>query len=71
MLEAYTLDTIKTTGLETSGHHLPDEFIIILLVLSLTSGGRVHIQYESLHKGWNLLGLSFPYATKRESKRER
>ena len=51
MLEASLADTINMTGLETSGHHIPDEFISVLLGLSLEPGGRAQITYKTLHKG--------------------
>ena len=47
MLEASLADTINMTGLYTSGHHLPDEFIKILLGISLAPGGRAQIIYEN------------------------
>ena len=40
MLELSLSDTINMTVLETSGHHISDEFIKMLLGLSLASGGR-------------------------------
>ena len=39
-------DTIKTTVLETSGNHIPDKFINMLLGLRLDPGGREKISYK-------------------------
>ena len=63
MLEASLEDTINMTELETSGLHLPDGFINMLLGLSLASGGRAQITYETLHKVWIILLCSFLYKT--------
>ena len=55
ILEASLADKINMTGLETSGNHLPYEFINVLLGLSLVPGGWAQITYETLHKGWSTL----------------
>ena len=71
MLEAYIADTINMTGLETSGNSLPDEFINILLEISLGPGCRAKITYETFHKLWRTMLCSFIYATQHASERKR
>ena len=56
MLDAFLADTINMTILEKSGHNLADEFIEMLLVLSLPPGGRYQIKYETLHMRWIIPG---------------
>ena len=63
MIEASLDDTINMTGLETSGNHIPDEFIKMLLGIILETGGRAQITYEIIHKGWNSLWCSLLDAT--------
>ena len=52
MLEASLSDTINMTILDTSGHHLPYEFINIFLGIRFAPGGQAQITYETLHKVW-------------------
>ena len=55
MLEASLAETINMTGLDMSGHHLLDEFIMMILGLSLVPGGRAQITYAEIHNGWVML----------------
>ena len=71
MLEASLADKINMSFLETSGHHLPDEFINMLLGLSFAPGGRASIKDETLHKGWSMIWLSLLYESQRASKIKR
>ena len=48
-------------GLETSGHHLSDEFIKMLLGLILEPGGRAQVTYENFHKKWSIVWCSYQY----------
>ena len=59
MLKASIEDTINMTGLETSGQHLEDKFIKIILGLCLAPGGQEKKTYGTLHKGWIMLWWSF------------
>ena len=71
MLEESLSDTINITGLKKGRSHVPDEFINMILGLSLVPGGRAQITYETLHKGWSMLWLYFLYATHSTSELER
>ena len=71
MLEALLADTIKMDVLDTSGHHIPGEFIRMLLGLSFAAGGRAQITYETLHKVCNIPWSAFLYASQRVYKIER
>ena len=55
VLEDILTYTINMTGLDTSGHHLPDKFINVILGFSLAQGGQAQITYETLHKVWSIL----------------
>ena len=70
MLEASLEDTINMTGLDTSEHHLTNEFINMLLGLSLAKGGRVQIKYETHYKVWIMIWCCFIDASQRASERE-
>ena len=59
MLEASLADTINMTGLDTSLHHPADEFIKIILWLSLVPGLRAKITNGTLHKLWIMIWCSF------------
>ena len=69
MLEAYLADTINMTGLYTSENHHPDEFIKMLLGLSLAPGGRAQITNETIHKVCSILWYLFLDAKQCASKR--
>ena len=71
MLPESRADTINMNGLEKSGHHIPDEFIKIILVLILAPRYRAQITYKTLHKGWIMLWWYFLYLTQRASEIER
>ena len=55
MLESALEENINTTGLETSGHHLADESIEIILGQSVSPGGWSQITYKTPHKGWSVI----------------
>ena len=63
VLEVSLADTINITVLGTRGHRILDEFIKILLGVSLEPGGQAQITYENIHKGWSILLWYFLDAT--------
>ena len=71
ILEEEMTDTINMTVIEKSICHLKNQFMDMLMGISLVSGGRLNITYDTLYKGWSMLCCSLLDTTQQASDQER